>query len=205
MLEQIDYERERKFLLKMKGSEAKEALKAFLRQAKRFEIRQIYVNKTDFRIREKVDFESKEEFYFAGSKIKAENGRKGKKREIEPSITKESFEEFWNNFESTSGKVIKTRFVVEYINYKIELDVFKGDQSIEGFVEVEVEFKTDQGYDEFIQTAHPFLGKEITGVSQLSNKSIANNGLPNRLKIQEYLKKVREYIHGILRDCEIRI
>lgn len=94
------------------------------------------------------------------------------REEIETEISAEEFNALWP--ETAGKRVEKTRYSVPSDNYKIDLDVFKGD--LKGHITVEVEFESVEASNNF----QPFdwFGREVTDDKRYKNQSLAVYGLP---------------------------
>lgn len=84
------------------------------------------------------------------------------------------------------GNIIaKDRFIIDYMEYKIEMDVYAGP--LEGLVTAEVEFKNEEEAKNFI--APSWFSKEITFDSKYTNASLANVNSLDELKEKTKVKK----------------
>ena len=94
------------------------------------------------------------------------------RKETQIEIPTASFE-VWKPV-SKSKVVKKTRYLIPYRKVTIELDVYGG--WLRGLVTAEVEFPSEKAAMEFVPPA--WFGKELTGVEEYSNRSLAMKGIP---------------------------
>lgn len=88
--------------------------------------------------------------------------------EVELPLTKESYEHLR---QKADGKQItKTRYLIPYEGYRIELDVFHGDY--EGFYLAEVEFETEEQSTRFLPPE--WFGKDISGDYHYTNSYLSS-------------------------------
>jgi adenylate cyclase len=90
--------------------------------------------------------------------------------EDEKRISKREFNRDW---EKTSSRLRKRRYLIEFGKYTIELDVFKG--KLKGLVLAEVEFKTMTQARHF--TPPTWFGREVTDDPTYNNRNLAVFGL----------------------------
>jgi CYTH domain-containing protein len=100
--------------------------------------------------------------YFETVKI----GRGKKRVEAEVEITKEQFGKLWP---ATDSHIEKTRYVIPYNGFNIELDYYHG--RMEGMLVAEVEFSSVRECDSFIPPE--WFGKEVTEDGRFSNLALA--------------------------------
>ena len=94
------------------------------------------------------------------------------RKETQIEIPTASFE-VWKPV-SKSKVVKKTRYLIPYRKVTIELDVYGG--WLRGLVTAEVQFPSEKAAMEFVPPA--WFGKELTGVEEYSNRSLAMKGIP---------------------------
>ncbi len=88
--------------------------------------------------------------------------------EVEVPLTEEAY---LHLLEKADGRVIsKTRYLVPYGKYTIELDVFSGD--LEGLVFAEVEFQSQEEGDGFLPP--DWFGEDVTFDRRFSNNYLAH-------------------------------
>lgn len=87
--------------------------------------------------------------------------------EIESEISEEEFYSIKLN--KKYNEIIKTRYIIPYNNYKIELDVFK--KEFEGIMFAEVEFESVKEAMEFDKIIPKWFGPEIS--NYLTNSGMA--------------------------------
>ncbi len=89
--------------------------------------------------------------------------------ELEVPLTKEAYEHLKKK---ADGKCIcKTRYLIPYETYTIELDIFHGDY--EGFYLAEVEFASVEESKDF--TPPLWFGEDVSGDFHYSNSYLAQN------------------------------
>ena len=87
---------------------------------------------------------------------------------MELPLTKESYEHLR---QKADGKQItKTRYLIPYEGYRIELDVFHGDY--EGFYLAEVEFETEEQSTRFLPPE--WFGKDVSGDYHYTNSYLSS-------------------------------
>lgn len=103
------------------------------------------------------------------------------KRRVDGGLQREEIETICtaNDFEVNKqiriGNIIeKTRYILPYGKYKIEIDVFSG--ALNGLIVGEVEFQTIDEANSFIPP--DFFGAEVTMDKAYKNQSLAVNGIP---------------------------
>lgn len=87
--------------------------------------------------------------------------------EIESEISEEDFYNIKPN--KKYNEIVKTRYIIPYYNYKIELDVFK--KEFEGIMFAEVEFESVKEAMEFDKIIPKWFGTEIS--NYLTNSGMA--------------------------------
>ena len=102
------------------------------------------------------------------------------KRKVDAGLQREEVEsvctanDFEVNKHSRIGNIIeKTRYILPYGKYKIEIDVFSG--ALDGLIVGEVEFPTLDEANAFIPP--DFFGVEVTMNKAYKNQSLAVNGI----------------------------
>ncbi len=96
-----------------------------------------------------------------------------KKQEYELDITKEQFDKLWKKTEG--APIEKTRYIIPLNNdLKAELDIYEG--SLEGFMNVEVEFSSTK--DAILFDPPSWFGKEVTQDYRYRNSNLAKFGIP---------------------------
>ena len=101
-------------------------------------------------------------------KPSVEDGRLCVSDEVELPLTKESYEHLR---QKADGKQItKTRYLIPYEGYRIELDVFHGDY--EGFYLAEVEFETEEQSTRFLPPE--WFGKDVSGDYHYTNSYLSS-------------------------------
>lgn len=95
------------------------------------------------------------------------------REEFEYLLTQQQFDKLLEKVETK--KIIKTRYVIALKNnFTAELDIYKGD--LEGFMNVEVEFKTIEQANNF--SPPDWFGEEITENIKYSNSYMSIYGIP---------------------------
>ena len=154
----MPYEIEKKYLVKK--------LPKDLNEYSKVEIAQGYVDYMskdyNFRLRNKGNKYFKT--YKKGSGLVRE--------EIENEISKEEFEKFWPD--TQDRRVEKTRYLIPYSEFTVELDIFQG--KLKGLIMAEVEFKSEKEAHSFIPP--DWFGDDVTDNPGYTNHSMAINGLP---------------------------
>lgn len=120
------------------------------------------------RVRQQTHENGTVEYFFTTKTGKGET-----RIEEEYSITKEKFDELWNQ-RTIPGVIEKTRHLIPYNDYLIELDVFEKDHS--GLIMAEVEFKTKLLKENF--TVPSWFGREVTHDKKYKNQALVLYGLP---------------------------
>lgn len=92
--------------------------------------------------------------------------------EDEHEITKEEFRLMRRT--ARGSFLVKTRYFITWEGIDIQFNVFHA--SLDGYVHIEVEFKTHEEAVAFIPPA--WLGKEVTDDDAHGNYSLAKNGIP---------------------------
>lgn len=100
--------------------------------------------------------------------------------EIESEISEEDFYNIKLN--KNYNEIVKTRYIIPYYNYKIELDVFESD--FEGIIFAEVEFKSLEEAMEFDKIIPKWFGPEIS--NYLTNSEMATS------KVEEVFEKINK-------------
>ena len=101
-------------------------------------------------------------------KPSVEDGRLCVSDEVELPLTKVSYEHLR---QKADGKQItKTRYLIPYEGYRIELDVFHGDY--EGFYLAEVEFETEEQSTRFLPPE--WFGKDVSGDYHYTNSYLSS-------------------------------
>ena len=101
-------------------------------------------------------------------KPSVEDGRLCVSDEVELPLTKGSYEHLR---QKADGKQItKTRYLIPYEGYRIELDVFHGDY--EGFYLAEVEFETEEQSTRFLPPV--WFGKDVSGDYHYTNSYLSS-------------------------------
>lgn len=155
---EIETEIERKFLV----ADLPRDLESFPHE----EIEQGYIEITaesETRVRRKG------QKFFYGLKVGT-----GAVREAPPEreISEEEFNQLWPN---TQGKRIsKTRYLIGYQSYILEIDIYHGN--LQGLVIAEVEFQSEEEMAQF--TPPSWFGQEVTLDKAYKNQTLATQGLP---------------------------
>ena len=76
-------------------------------------------------------------------------------------------------------ELAKTRYLIPFQDFTIELDIFESDLS--GLILAEVEFSSSSQADSF--TPPRWFGTEVTGDLRYSNNSLSINGRPDKEEI----------------------
>lgn len=94
------------------------------------------------------------------------------REEYEVSISKKQFEVLWK---STEGRrILKTRYIVPYQKWQIEVDIFKG--KLEGLVIAEIEFESIEAANAFQKLE--WMEVEVTGNPFFNNRKLQEmNGI----------------------------
>lgn len=140
---------ERKFLVKYLPD---------LTNSKKIIIEQAYLNlNPEIRIRKENDK------YFYTTKSSGDLVRRESNKEID-SLT------YYKLKENIIGNIInKTRYLINYNNYLLEIDIYEG--FLEGLIVVEVEFETEE--EAHLFEIPMFFGREITYESEYKNKNLS--------------------------------
>jgi len=93
--------------------------------------------------------------------------------ELEAELTKEQFDTLWPG--TINRRVEKTRYIIPYDKYIIELDVLEGVNR--GHILAEVEFESTEEADKF--QVPEWFGTDVTSEKRFDNASIATNGFPH--------------------------
>ena len=87
--------------------------------------------------------------------------------------------EFNRNLKNRIGNVIeKTRYVLPYEQYNIEVDIYGGE--LDGLSICEIEFESEQEAAKFYPTN--LCLKEVTNDERFKNQNLAIDGLPDELE-----------------------
>ena len=100
--------------------------------------------------------------------------------EIEQQITQEEYYNIKNNPNNT--EICKTRYIIPYKNYKIELDIFEGEYK--DLIFAEVEFLNEKEAFEFDKIIPDWFGIEIS--NYITNSDMAT------MSRDEVFKKIRK-------------
>ncbi len=148
---------------------------------------------TEVRVRKKGD-----KYY---QTVKIGEGKVRLEHEIE--LSEEQFEKMWG---ATEGRrVEKLRYKIDYDNYVIELDVYKGE--LDGLLTAEVEFNSEEDSNNF--TPPDWFKEEVTEDERYKNKNLAHDGSPedgiekNKEMIPEY--GLEEGVQRIITEIEEKI
>ena len=101
-------------------------------------------------------------------KPSVEDGRLCVSDEVELPLTKESYEHLRQK--ADGNQITKTRYLIPYEGYRIELDVFHGDY--EGFYLAEVEFETEEQSTRFLPPE--WFGKDVSGDYHYTNSYLSS-------------------------------
>lgn len=88
--------------------------------------------------------------------------------EVELPLTKESYEHLRKK--ADGKQITKTRYLIPYEGYRIELDVFHGDY--EGFYLAEVEFETEEQSTRFLPPE--WFGEDVSGDYHYTNSYLSS-------------------------------
>jgi CYTH domain-containing protein len=143
-----------------------------------YEITQGYIT-TDpvIRIRRKVLKDTEEYILCYKEKVNNDSDGNNKKSDVkvninheyETQISKKAFEKL---IKEVKGHIItKTRYLIPYESFLIELDVFHGDY--EGLIVAEVEFKEENMIKDF--TVPSWFGKDLSGDKKYTNAYMSQN------------------------------
>jgi CYTH domain-containing protein len=131
-----------------------------------FELEQYYLcTQPTIRIRKK-----KEDYILTyKSRIKPADGveKLCVSEEVEMPLTKESYAHLRKKADGIG--IIKTRYIIPYDRYTIELDVFHGEH--DGFIMAEVEFETEEESSAFIPP--DWFGEDVSGDYHYTNSYLS--------------------------------
>lgn len=96
------------------------------------------------------------------------------REEIEASVSKQEFDDFWRMVENHFLE--KTRYYIPYEWHTIELDIYK---NLQWLMTAEVEFKTKRDAKKFMKP--DWFDEDLTMMREASNGYIANHGLSEEL------------------------
>ena len=102
--------------------------------------------------------------------VKAGGGRS--RTEVEVGIPAAEAEALWPH--TVGRRIEKVRHRVPVGELVAEVDVYGG--AIEGLITVEVEFESEEAAEAF--SPPEWFGRELTGMAEWSNASLARHGLP---------------------------
>ena len=94
--------------------------------------------------------------------------------EIEVKISQDQFRILWPA--TKWRRLEKTRYVLQWNGYQLELDVYRG--ALVGLVIAELEFTSVQESKQF--SPPPWFGEEVTEDQRYKNRSLALHGAPAR-------------------------
>lgn len=117
------------------------------------------------RIRVRDEFQGSKHIYTQTKK----SGSGVSRSEDERRITKSEFDLFW---ERVDCYLEKDRYFIPWDGFEVQLNIFR--LALEGYSQIEVEFKTSQSALLFIPPT--WFGKEVTNDKCHDNYSLAKNG-----------------------------
>jgi adenylate cyclase len=89
-----------------------------------------------------------------------------RRKEYEVSISEEQFDQLWP---ATEGRRIeKDRYLLNYQEHKVEIDVYK--HPLHGLIVAEVEFHSDE--EALLFEPPPWMGQEVTHLNFLKNRNL---------------------------------
>lgn len=118
--------------------------------------------KSETRLRQQTHQNGTIEYFHTIKEGKGEN-----RLETEKTIYQEEFANLWNQ-KSISETIEKTRYLIPYGDFLIELDVFH--QNLNGLVMAEVEFKSPENKKNYITPI--WFGPEVTFDKKYKNQSL---------------------------------
>lgn len=130
----------------------------------------IHQGYTEDGLRLRHELHQGKEIYFATRKT----GEGQRRIEAEAEISHEQFVAGWND---VVCQLWKERFLIPHGDYVIELNFFLGNR-VNGYVQIEVEFKTKALADAFKPL--PWFDREVTNDRAHNNYNIARHGAPYR-------------------------
>ncbi len=122
----------------------------------------------DLRVRKETDSCNNVEYFLTSKRYINELQREESNKEL----TKNEFEKLWKQTEQ--ARIKKTRFMIPFKGFLIELNIYSG--ALNGLVVAEVEFNPIRLRERFVPPI--WFGRDVTQDREYENRCLACNGLP---------------------------